>query len=88
VARDVLALTLAGSKEFPDRKRLVAFARQHCSLAEAKANELLERVAHGVTQAIKDLRRYAKGHRDFQKAAVHFVKAFERGLERSVLKAK
>jgi serine/threonine-protein kinase HipA len=86
MARDVLALTLDGSKQFPQRKGLMAFARQACGLGESKAAELLERVASGVTNSIEEIRHYIAEHRDFERAGEHLIKTFERGLKRSILK--
>ena len=82
--RDTLALTLVGSKEFPQRKRLMDFARR-TGLSEAKSVALLQRTAEGVTAAIRDIRRYMKDRRDFEEAGGLLIKIFERGLKRSIL---
>lgn len=82
VPRDVLALTLAGSKEFPDRRRLIAFGRQSCELTAAKAADLLEQVANGVHKASVQMRDYIKQRADFRRAGEHLLATFERGLSR------
>ena len=84
--RDVLALTLGESKQFPDRKALLAFARRACNLSDAKAAELLERVASGVASSIEEIRRYTSEHRDFEETGAHMIKTFERGVARSISK--
>jgi serine/threonine-protein kinase HipA len=81
-ARDVLALTLADSKSFPDRKRLTTFAHTACNLKAARAIDLLDRVVAGIKRAINDVRRYAKQHADFLPAAARLIAAFESGTAR------
>jgi serine/threonine-protein kinase HipA len=81
-ARDVLALTLAGSKSFPDRKRLTGFARIACGLSAPKAAELMNRVSIGVQHAIKDVRLYVKKHADFAAAAEKLIACYEQGVTR------
>jgi serine/threonine-protein kinase HipA len=78
-ARDVLALTLADSKSFPDRKRLTKFAHSSCNLGAARAIELLNDVTTGIKRAIQDLRRYVKKHADFEEPASKLIAAFEHG---------
>ena len=82
VPRDVLALSLAGSKEFPNRRRLVAFGRQSCGLSGVKVAELLDRVDRGVRKASAQIRRYIKRRPDFRRAGEHLLGTFERGLLR------
>src|SRR5690606_29356043 len=48
LARDTLALTLGGSKEFPDRPRLLKFVRQITGMTEKRASALLGQVRVGV----------------------------------------
>jgi serine/threonine-protein kinase HipA len=81
-ARDVLALTLADSKSFPDRKRLTTFAHTACNLSAARTIDLLDRVVAGIKRAIKDVHRYAKQHADFVPAAARLIAAFESGTAR------
>jgi serine/threonine-protein kinase HipA len=81
-ARDVLALTLADSKSFPDRKRLTTFAHTACNLNAARTIDLLDRVVAGIKRAIKDVRRYAKQHADFVPSAARLIAAFESGTAR------
>jgi serine/threonine-protein kinase HipA len=81
-ARDVLALTLADSKSFPDRERLTSFARTDCNLGAARTVDLLDRTVAGVKRAIKDVRRYSKQHADFAPAGARLIAAFEYGAAR------
>lgn len=80
--RDVLALTLADSKEFPNRRRLAAFGRQSCGLTAMKVAELLERVVNGVHSAGTQIQHYIKQQADFRRAGEHLLATFERGLLR------
>jgi serine/threonine-protein kinase HipA len=83
-ARDVLALTLANSKQFPSRAALTAFGRSACGLSAARVKQTLERVEQGVRAAQRDMRRYAKEHPEFAPAAERLSAAWERGLGRSI----
>jgi serine/threonine-protein kinase HipA len=83
-ARDVLALTLANSKQFPSRAALTAFGRSGCGLSAGRVKRVLERVEQGVRAAQRDMRRYAKEHLDFAPAAERLSAAWERGLGRSI----
>jgi serine/threonine-protein kinase HipA len=83
--RDVLALTLANSKQFPSRDGLAAFGRSACGLSAARVKRVLERVCEGVNAAQRDMRHYAKDHRDFAPAAERLSAAMARGLKRSIL---
>lgn len=83
-SRDVLALTLANSKQFPSRDALMSFGRSACGLSAARVKQVLERVHEGVKAAQRDMHRYAKDHRDFAPAAERLSAAMERGLGRSI----
>jgi serine/threonine-protein kinase HipA len=81
---DVLALTLANSKQFPSRDALTAFGRSACVLSAARVKQVLERVNEGVKAAQREMRRYAKDHQDFAPTAERLLAAMERGLRRSI----
>jgi serine/threonine-protein kinase HipA len=83
-ARDVMALTLGGTKAFPERNRLLAFGRQACGLSSARATTVLHRIEHGVDAAQSQIRKFMKEHRDFSQAGKHLLAAMERGLNRSI----
>jgi serine/threonine-protein kinase HipA len=84
-SRDVLALTLANSKQFPSRDALVSFGRSACGLSAARVKQVLERVYEGVKAAQRDMRSYASDHQDFAPTAERLSAAMERGLKRSIL---
>ena len=83
--RDVLALTLEDSKDFPDRKRLRHFGRTACGLTEARVTQIMDAVTKGVRRAIADIRRYARTRKNFAKTSEHLIATFNRGLARSLL---
>ena len=84
VPRDVLALTLGGTKEFPDRTRLVRFGRSACGLGKAAVERVLARVTAGVRGAIAEMQRHAREYPDFARAQQRLAQTFERGLARSL----
>lgn len=81
--RDVLALTLGGSKAFPDRRRLSDFGRRACGLSKGQVDEALERVRSGVEGTCADMREYIAEHSDFARAGEHLIATFKQGLQRS-----
>lgn len=80
--RDVLALTIDGSKEFPDRKRLIAFGRASCGLGASKCEAVLTRVSGAVKQTLPRIDRLAERQRGFARVAKTMRAGFERGLAR------
>ncbi|OQX07774.1 MAG: phosphatidylinositol kinase [Thiothrix lacustris] len=58
IPNDTLALLFGGSKAFPERKALLAFARQFCNINERRAKHLLEWVAHGLQSTLPELQAY------------------------------
>lgn len=84
VRRDTLALTLAGTKRFPDRKQLTQLVRHVTGATERAANQVLEQVTHGVSVAIAVAKDYAKQHRDAGPFIEQLVAAISRGHARSI----
>jgi serine/threonine-protein kinase HipA len=83
-ARDVLALTLGGSKAFPDRRRLSDFGRRACGLSKGQVDEALERVRSGVEGACADMLEYIAEHSDFARTGEHLIATFKQGRQRSI----
>ncbi len=80
--KDVLALTLLGSKAFPDRKQLVKFGQLACGMSPVKSHERIDRVIEGALASIAELSRAAKADRRFSPMAKRFQQSFERGVAR------
>jgi serine/threonine-protein kinase HipA len=64
IPRDSMALTMDGSKAFPDRARLITFIRQVTGKSERSAAAVLEQVAAGVAAAIANAAEYGRKHSD------------------------
>jgi serine/threonine-protein kinase HipA len=77
---DVLALTLAGSKRWPQEKALVAFARTSCNVTEGRARALLEEVAQGVLLAADEAVRYMQHNTPFQAVGAAMLREWNKGL--------
>lgn len=80
--RDTLALTLAGSKTFPDRQQLLKFVRQVTGRNAVAAARLLDQVKAGVNTAIAETKSYAKAHPDARSFEESLLAAMQRGLQR------
>jgi serine/threonine-protein kinase HipA len=62
--RDTLALELSGSKEFPDRARLLRFVKQVTGKTSMAAKRLLEQAAVGIDTALQHAADYGRHHHD------------------------
>ena len=80
--RDTLALTLGGSKQFPDRERLLKFIRHTTGKTERLAAQLLEQAIAGVNAAIKRAKAYGREHKSAQTFSSRLNEVMERGLQR------
>ena len=80
--RDTLALTLNGSKQFPERDQLIQFIRTVTGKTKRSAIQLLEQVALGVTAAIQQAKAYGKRHRDARAFSERLAATLSRGLTR------
>ena len=58
VPRDAMALTLNGSTDWPDRKRLLALAQSRADLTPKEANAVLEQVADAVCDIAHEAATY------------------------------
>ena len=82
IPRDTMALTMEGSKEFPDRQRLMRFVRRVTGKSERAAAALLEQVTVGVEAAVGETALYAKQYPDARNFAGLLTELLHRGLER------
>ncbi len=80
--RDVLALTLGGSKTFPDHRRLLDFGRRSCGLTASRLTGLLGQAVSGIGKARTDIRRFMKRNPDFKPAGERLIERFTRGVRR------
>jgi serine/threonine-protein kinase HipA len=82
IPKDTLALTLDGSKNFPDREQLLRFIRLVTRKGKRSAIQLLDQVKQGVDTAMREARTYGNDHRDARRFTERLIAAMSRGLER------
>lgn len=80
--RDTLALTLDGSKQFPDRPTLVAFIRGVTGKNEKAAQQLVERALVGARYTIEMTEKYISLHADAHRFGEVLTTCLERGISR------
>ncbi|HLA36163.1 MAG TPA: type II toxin-antitoxin system HipA family toxin [Rhodocyclaceae bacterium] len=81
IAGDSLALTLGGSKRFPDGKKLLDFAKLQCDLQPAKASRILHAIAEGVLATRDDLHRHYRDRPEFREIGAAMSRAWESGVD-------
>jgi serine/threonine-protein kinase HipA len=80
LAEDTLALTLDGSKRWPNQKKLLTFAVNHCGISKQRAQELIDRVSDGVFIALQELKQYASTRQELSDIGELIGNAWESGL--------
>lgn len=66
---DIMALTLTGSKRWPKRKVLQAFAKQHCLLSNKQIKTIEEQVEQAISESLPMLKELQKKHQGFVEVA-------------------
>ena len=77
---DVMALTLKGSKKWPNRKSLISFAVEACGLAPSMAAKALEEVENGILHAREALREKVQAGDSFSTVGNLMLAAWDQGL--------
>ncbi|MSQ20781.1 MAG: hypothetical protein EXR39_14800 [Betaproteobacteria bacterium] len=72
-----MALTTKDTKAFPTRAILLGFARDACHLSLRRAQGLLGQVFDAVAKTRREIRRFARAHPDFAKAATVLTSVFD-----------
>ncbi|RJF96050.1 type II toxin-antitoxin system HipA family toxin [Noviherbaspirillum saxi] len=80
ITHDTLALTLGGSKRFPNARKLHDFGRVHCGLANDHISQIVERVADAMSATRADIRQYMGDRPEFRKAGERLLACWETGL--------
>ena len=80
--RDKLALTLNGSKDYPDRASLIKFIRNVTGKSVASAAGIIEQVIAGARASIGEVKRYAQRHSDAADFAEKLTAIMKRGIAR------
>ncbi len=78
--KDIMALTLNGTKRWPNRKTLLEFGIRHCDLTESQASRALIEVSQAIADTKKELEEHAEEEPTFQKVAQNMLKAWEEGV--------
>ena len=78
---DVLALTLDGSKRWPNREKLIRFAVDHCGLKHKQAVQTIEEVRQGVQATTRELEHGIKHLEGFADTGKKMLTQWEKGLE-------
>ena len=77
---DSLALTLDGTKRWPDAKRLVKFGVRHCGLTSPVAKSILSEVAEAVATVSKDLTQFSDLDSDAHETPLRMKSAWGQGV--------
>jgi serine/threonine-protein kinase HipA len=80
--KDSLALTMEGSKQFPERTRLIKFVRSVTGKTAKAAEALLDQVTVGVNVALKHAAEYGRKHKDATQFTESLANAMRAGLAR------
>lgn len=86
IRNDSMALLLGGSKAWPKYKVLMRFGRTACNLTEARCNELLQQVLHGMQTAIGEMADHCQTHQAFAEVGAAMIEQWKSGMERSLIK--
>ena len=88
LAKDTLALTLGGTKRWPNAKRLAQFGVQFCGMTPAEARDAIKRAAEGVSETRKELvaRLGDAGGKEAGAALQTMLLAWDAGLKEAGLK--
>lgn len=80
IAKDIPALSLAGTKKWWPRKMLEQFAVAHLALSIREIEQIIEKTAGGVAGAREMLAVYTRDHREFREVGKSMQAAWESGL--------
>jgi serine/threonine-protein kinase HipA len=82
--KDILALTLGGTKRWPKAKALVAFARANCDITDSRAKELMDEIASGVLLAVNEAIIYMDSNKSFRKIGKLMLSEWNKGFHLSL----
>ena len=81
---DHLALSLNGSKEWPDAKALTKLGRLSIGMTPAKVKQTFERVGDALSKAGAELHEYARDHAEFAEIGARMLEQWEVGRKHSL----
>lgn len=79
---DQMALTLDGSKKWPDAKRLLNFGVTRCGLSPARAKQSLDRIASALHATIPEIERHMQDRPGFKAVGGGMLAAWREGAAR------
>jgi serine/threonine-protein kinase HipA len=80
IRQDTMALTMDGTKRWPDRRRLERFGVRHCQLTPAAAKVMVAEVAEAVTAVSGDLADVAELDREADETGALMKSAWAEGV--------
>ena len=78
---DSLALTLDGSKRFPEAARLIKFAKLQCNLQPTTATRILEEIGEATLKTMTDIHRHIKEFPDFSPIGGAMLHEWQLGVD-------
>ena len=79
--KDLMALSMEESRDWPDVKRLMRFARGPAGLAPARAKAIMKDCTTGILRTMAEVRRFAARKPIYRKLAESMCKHWSLGLE-------
>jgi serine/threonine-protein kinase HipA len=83
--KDTLALTLDGSKRFPNAKRLSEFGRVHCGLLPDRVGEIMEKVADSIADTRREVQRHMADRSEFVAMGELLLASWDEGVQLSLV---
>lgn len=84
VPNDKMALTLGGSTNWPNRRKLTQLGQTRCDLAPKEIGEILERTADAVADTAADLATWFADHGDHAEVGKRMLSAWSDGIRDSL----
>jgi serine/threonine-protein kinase HipA len=82
--KDRMALTMAGSTEWPTAKKLILFGEQRGLGSKRTFTKIFERIADGLSETAKDVAEYGKERPEFAAIASRMVEEWQTGIRESL----
>jgi serine/threonine-protein kinase HipA len=82
--KDRMALTMAGSTEWPTAKKLVQFGELRGLGSKRTFTKIFERIADGLSETAKNVTAYGKEHPEFTAIGQRMVEEWETGIRESL----
>jgi serine/threonine-protein kinase HipA len=84
LANDVMALSLAGSKRWPDSRRLIQLGQTRADLGISAIQKCFEETADAITDVAKDVEQYFRGRSKYPDIGTRMLAAWRAGVSQSL----